>query len=169
MITAVYPGSFDPCTNGHLDVIERSSKLFDKVVVGVLTNSTKNPVFTVSERIELLREVTSEFPNVEICSFSGLLVDFLQEIGAKVVIKGIRAVSDFEYEFQMALTNKALYPEMETLFLPARQEYMFLSSSVVKEIASYNGSLDGLVPEKLIPVIRKQCSYVSAEKTKLHK
>ncbi len=169
MITAVYPGSFDPCTNGHLDVIERSSKLFDKVVVGVLTNSTKNPVFTVSERIELLREVTSEFSNVEICSFSGLLVDFLQETGAKVVIKGIRAVSDFEYEFQMALTNKALYPEMETLFLPARQEYMFLSSSVVKEIASYNGSLDGLVPEKLIPVIRKQCSRASAEKTKLHK
>lgn len=160
MITAVYPGSFDPCTNGHLDVIERSSKLFDKVVVAVLTNSSKNPVFTVSERIELLNTVTKEFPNVEICSFSGLLVDFLREIGAKVVLKGIRAVSDFEYEFQMALTNKALYAEMETMFIPARQEYMFLSSSVVKEVAAYGGSLDGLVPEELIPIIKKRC-YIS--------
>lgn len=157
MITAVYPGSFDPCTNGHLDIIDRTAKLFDRVVVAVLTNSSKNPLFTVDERIELLQKVTKDYPNVEICSFSGLLVDFLREIDANVVIKGIRAVSDFEYEFQMALTNKALYPEMETLFLHTNKEYMFLSSSIVKEIATYGGSLDGLVPEEIIPIINRRC------------
>lgn len=158
MRTAVYPGSFDPCTNGHLDVIDRSSKLFDKVIVAVLTNSSKQPLFTVEERITLLTSVLSEYDNVEVCSFSGLLVDFLREIGATVVIKGIRAVSDFEYEFQMALTNKALYPEVETLFINATSEYMFLSSSVVKEVARYGGSLSGLVPEKLIPIINDRFS-----------
>ncbi len=157
MITAVYPGSFDPCTNGHLDIIDRSAKLFDRVVVAVLTNNSKNPLFTVDERIELLQMVTKDYPNVEICSFSGLLVDFLREIDAKVVIKGIRAVSDFEYEFQMALTNKALFPGMETLFLHTNKEYMFLSSSIVKEIATYGGSLDGLVPQEIIPIINKRC------------
>lgn len=157
MSTAVYPGSFDPCTNGHLDIIERSSKLFDKVVVAVLTNSAKKPMFTVDERISFLESVISDFPNVEVCSFSGLLVDFLREIDANVVVKGIRAVSDFEYEFQMALTNKALYPDMETLFLHTSKEYMFLSSSIVREIAAYGGSLDGLVPETLIPSINKRC------------
>ena len=115
MSSAVYPGSFDPCTNGHLDIIDRSAQLFDKVIVAVLTNSSKTPVFTVSERIELLKTATADYSNVEVCSFSGLLVDFLRKIDVKVVIKGIRAVSDFEYEFQMALTNKALYPELETL------------------------------------------------------
>lgn len=158
MRTAVYPGSFDPCTNGHLDVIDRSSKLFDKVIVAVLTNSSKQPLFTVEERIALLTSVLSDYDNVEVCSFSGLLVDFLREIGATVVIKGIRAVSDFEYEFQMALTNKALYPEVETLFIHATSEYMFLSSSVVKEVARYRGSLSGLVPEKLIPIINDRFS-----------
>lgn len=154
---AVYPGSFDPCTNGHLDIIDRSAQLFDKVIVAVLTNSSKAPVFTVSERMELLKTVTAEYPNVEVCSFSGLLVDFLRKIDAKVVIKGIRAVSDFEYEFQMALTNKALYPELETLFMHSSQEYMFLSSSVVKEVAKYGGSLDGLVPNEVIPIVEKRC------------
>lgn len=157
MKTAVYPGSFDPCTNGHLDIIHRSAKLFDKVIVAVLTNSSKKPLFSVEERIQLLKQVTADCDNVEICSFSGLLVDFLKEIDCTVVIKGIRAVSDFEYEFQMALTNKALYPDLETLFLPATQEYMFLSSSVVKEVARYGGALDGLVPDELIPVVRKHC------------
>ena len=120
MSSAVYPGSFDPCTNGHLDIIDRSAQLFDKVIVAVLTNSSKTPVFTVSERIELLKTATADYSNVEVCSFSGLLVDFLRKIDVKVVIKGIRAVSDFEYEFQMALTNKALYPELETLFMHSR-------------------------------------------------
>lgn len=153
MRIAVYPGSFDPCTNGHLDIIDRSSRLFDKVIVAVLVNSSKTPTFTVEERIDMLKKAVVGYSNVEICSFSGLLVEFLREIGATVVIKGIRAVSDFEYEFQMALTNKALYPEVETLFLHATSEYMFLSSSVVKEVAKYGGSLNGLVPEKLIPII----------------
>ncbi len=157
MSVAVYPGSFDPCTNGHLDIINRSSKLFDKLIVGVLTNMSKSPTFTVEERIELLQSAVSAYPNVEVRSFSGLLVDFMREIDAKVVIKGIRAVSDFEYEFQMALTNKALYPELETLFLHTGQEYMFLSSSVVKEIARYGGSLKGLVPDELIPIVGKRC------------
>lgn len=157
MSIAVYPGSFDPCTNGHLDIIDRSAQLFDKVIVAVLTNSSKTPVFTVSERIELLKTATADYSNVEVCSFSGLLVDFLRKINAKVVIKGIRAVSDFEYEFQMALTNKALYPELETLFMHSSQEYMFLSSSVVREVAKYGGSLTGLVPEELIPIVEKRC------------
>lgn len=160
MISAVYPGSFDPCTNGHLDIIKRSSKLFDKVYVAVLVNSAKNPTFTVEERMELLQQSVSEYDNVEVCSFSGLLVDFMRSIDSKVVIKGIRAVSDFEYEFQMALTNKTLYPEVETFFLHTSQEYMFLSSSIVKEIAAYGGSLDGLVPDKLIPILNKRCSIM---------
>ena len=160
MISAVYPGSFDPCTNGHLDIIRRSSKLFDKVYVAVLINSAKNPTFTVEERMELLRQSVTEYDNVEVCSFSGLLVDFMRSIDSKVVIKGIRAVSDFEYEFQMALTNKTLYPEVETFFLHTSQEYMFLSSSIVKEIAAYGGSLDGLVPDRLIPIINKRCSIM---------
>lgn len=158
MRIAVYPGSFDPCTNGHLDIIDRSSKLFDKEIVAVLTNSSKSPTFTVDERINLLKTAVCGYENVEICSFSGLLVDFLRKTGATVVIKGIRAVSDFEYEFQMALTNKALYPAVETLFLHATSEYMFLSSSVVKEVARYGGSLKGLVPENLIPIINNRCS-----------
>ena len=157
MSSAVYPGSFDPCTNCHLDIIDRSAQLFDKVIVAVLTNSSKTPVFTVSERIELLKTATADYSNVEVCSFSGLLVDFLRKIDVKVVIKGIRAVSDFEYEFQMALTNKALYPELETLFMHSSQEYMFLSSSVVREVAKYGGSLTGLVPEELIPIVEKRC------------
>lgn len=157
MSSAVYPGSFDPCTNGHLDIIDRSAQLFDKVIVAVLTNSSKTPVFTVNERIELLKTATADYSNVEVCSFSGLLVDFLRKIDVKVVIKGIRAVSDFEYEFQMALTNKALYPELETLFMHSSQEYMFLSSSVVREVAKYGGSLTGLVPEELIPIVEKRC------------
>lgn len=160
MISAVYPGSFDPCTNGHLDIIKRSSKLFDKVYVAVLTNSAKKPTFTVEERMELLRQAVCEYDNVEICSFSGLLVDFMRSIDSNIVIKGIRAVSDFEYEFQMALTNKTLYPEVETFFLHTSQEYMFLSSSIVKEIAAYGGSLCGLVPDKLIPIINKRCSIM---------
>lgn len=166
MITAVYPGSFDPCTNGHLDIIERSSKLFDKVIVAVLKNSSKHPTFSVDERIELLNSVLQDFENVTICTFSGLLVDFMKKSKADVLIKGIRAVSDYEYEFQMALTNKTLYPDAETLFMPTNKEYMFLSSSIVKEIATYGGSLEGLVPDKIIPIINKRCSQAD---TDIHK
>lgn len=159
MRIAVYPGSFDPCTNGHLDIIARSSKLFDKLIVAVLTNSSKNPTFSVDERIEMLNDCLTDYPNVEVSSFSGLLVDYLKEVNASVVIKGLRAMSDFEYEFQMALTNKALHHDMETMFLPTSREYMFLSSSIVKEVASYGGSLDGFVPQRLIPIINKRCCH----------
>lgn len=156
MNTVVYPGSFDPCTNGHLDVITRAAKMADRVVVAVLINSSKSPLFTAEERVELLRTAVAGLPNVEVQAFSGLLVDFMKQVGSTVIIKGIRAVSDFEYEFQMALTNRALYPDIETLFIPAGKDYMFLSSSIVKEIANYGGSLEGLVPDALIPVINKR-------------
>ncbi|MEE1013195.1 MAG: pantetheine-phosphate adenylyltransferase [Clostridia bacterium] len=158
MKTVVYPGSFDPCTNGHLDIISRAAKLADRVIVAVLVNSSKSPLFTAEERVELLKSAVAGFDNVEVHSFSGLLVDFMKEVGATVIVKGIRAVSDFEYEFQMALTNHALYSEIETLFIPSRKDYMFLSSSIVKEIARYGGRLEGLVPESLIPVINKRCT-----------
>lgn len=158
MKTVVYPGSFDPCTNGHLDVIARAAKLFDHVIVAVLVNNSKFPLFTVEERVELLKIATSEYSNVEIRSFSGLLVDFMKQVDSTVIIKGIRALSDFEFEFQMALTNHALYPDVDTLLIPTSQDYMFLSSSIVKEIAKYGGPLEGLVPEALIPVINKRCT-----------
>ncbi len=162
MKTAVYPGSFDPCTNGHLDVIKRASRLFDRLVVAVLINSSKQPSFSVEERVEMLKRVTKDMDNVEICSFSGLLADFMKNINSSIIIKGIRAVSDFEYEFQMALTNRTLNPELETLFLHTSQDYMFLSSSIVKEIAKYGGCLDGLVPNDLIPVIKSRFENADA-------
>ena len=162
MKTAVYPGSFDPCTNGHLDVIKRASRLFDKLVVAVLINSSKQPSFSVEERVDMLKRVTKDMDNVEICSFSGLLADFMKNINSSIIIKGIRAVSDFEYEFQMALTNRTLNPELETLFLHTSQDYMFLSSSIVKEIAKYGGCLDGLVPDDLIPIIKSRFENADA-------
>ena len=153
---AVYPGSFDPLTNGHLDIITRSSKLFDKVIVTVLTNSSKQPLFSVEERLTLIRRTTKHLPNVEVESFSGLLVDFAKEKNCNVLIKGLRVVSDFEYEFQMALANKSLMPNVETMFLPTAQEYMFLSSSIVKELARYHGDLTGLVPPEIEQDIRNK-------------
>ena len=158
MKTVVYPGSFDPCTNGHLDVITRAANLFDRVIVAVLVNNSKSPLFTAEERVELLKTAVSGYSNVEIRYFSGLLVDFMKQVDSTVIIKGIRAMSDFEYEFQMALTNHALYHDIETLFIPTSKDYMFLSSSIVKEIAKYGGPLEGLVPDALIPVINKRCA-----------
>ncbi len=159
MQTAVYPGSFDPCTNGHIDVIRRASKMYDRVVVAVLVNEKKNPLFSFEERVSLLKTATADIPNIEICSFSGLLADFMKENGYSIIIKGLRAVSDYEYEFQMALTNRALYGELETVFMPCSAEFMFLSSSIVKEIAKYNGELKGLVPDELIPIIKSRFGY----------
>lgn len=147
MALAIYPGSFDPITNGHLDIIERSAKLFDKVYVAVLKNSSKNPLFSIPERMEMAKRVTSHIKNVEVISFDKLLVDAAREVGAQFIVKGLRATSDFEYEFQMALINKKLAPDIETFFLTASAEYHYLSSSIVRELARYKSSLEGLVPE----------------------
>ncbi len=159
MQVAVYPGSFDPCTNGHLDIIARASQLFEKVVVAVLINEKKHPIFTLDERVEMLKKSTRHIPNVEVVSFSGLLAEFMKENNYSVIIKGLRAVSDFEYEFQMALTNHALYDRIETVFIPCSSEFMFLSSSIVKEVAKYNGDLDALVPKELVPQIKRRFGY----------
>ncbi len=149
MKIAICPGSFDPVTLGHLDIISRASGLFDKVIVAVLCNMDKNPSFTVEERMELLRQVTSQYDNVEIDSFQGLLVDYAKEKGAVAVVKGLRAVSDFEYEFQMSMINKKLYADVETVYLNTSQDYMYLSSSVVKQIASFGGDISNFVPEAI--------------------
>ncbi len=153
---AIYPGSFDPCTNGHLDIIERSSKIFEKVIVAVLLNSSKTPTFTVEERMDLLKTATKHIPNVEVMNFNGLLAQFAEEQKAKVIIKGLRAVSDFEYEFQMSLTNNKLNPNVETLFMTTKSENMYLSSSIVREVARYGGNISGMVPEVITEKIYKK-------------
>lgn len=156
MKTAIYPGSFDPLTNGHLDIISRSAEIFDKVIVAVSVNSQKKPLFTIEERIEMVKSIVKDIKNVEVKTFTGLLADFAINENAKVLIKGLRAVSDFEYEFQMALINKQLQPELETLFMMCNKEYSYLSSSIVKEVARYGGDLTGLVPDMLIEKIKNK-------------
>lgn len=150
MKTAVIPGSFDPITKGHLDIIKRAAKIFDKVIVAVLTNSAKSPSFTKEERMELIKACTKDVENIEVDSFSGLLADYMKEVGASTIVKGLRAMSDFEYEFQMALTNKKLNPEVETMFLTTNYKYMYLSSSIVKEIASNGGDISEFVPDVIL-------------------
>jgi pantetheine-phosphate adenylyltransferase len=150
MKVAVYPGSFDPLTCGHIDLIERSARLFDRVIVAILTNPDKVPLFTVDERREILRDnVGAQFPNLEIDVFSGLLVDYAALKHANVIVRGIRAVSDYEYEFQMALMNRRLEPRIETVFMMPAENYSYLSSRLVKEIARLGGSVTGLVPESV--------------------
>lgn len=156
MRVAVYPGSFDPITNGHLDIIRRASRLYDKVIVGVLNNTSKNPKFSAEERREMINTVTKDIPNVSCDVFSGLLVDFAKQNQANVIIKGLRTVADFEYEFQMALLNKALNPEYETVFMMTDSKYSYISSSMVKEVAKYHGELDGFVPPSIKEKIIKK-------------
>ena len=145
-ITAIYPGSFDPITNGHLDVIKRCLTLFEKVIVAVLVNSEKIPLFSTRERVDMLREVTADWKNVVIDTFDGLLVGYARRKGARVIVRGIRAVSDYEYEFQMALMNRRLDDEIETVFLSPAESYSYLSSRLVKEVFLLGGSVSGLVP-----------------------
>lgn len=154
MRIAVYPGSFDPITNGHLDIIQRASKLYDKVIVGVLDNNSKSPVFSSEERKQMIDTVIKPLKNVSCSTFSGLLVDFAKENKATVIIKGLRTVADFEYEFQMALLNKALNPEYETVFMMTDSRFSYISSSMVKEVAKYRGRLDEFVPPEILEKIR---------------
>ena len=149
-VTAIYPGSFDPMTNGHLDLIARGAKLFDRLIVGVLGNPAKNPLFSVEERVEMLREGTEAYANVEVATFEGLLVDFARQRGARAVLRGIRAISDYEYELQMAMMNRRLNAEVETIFLMPDAQYSYVSSRLVKEAARLGGSVAGLVPELVI-------------------
>ncbi len=157
--TVICPGSFDPVTLGHLDIITRASKLFDRVLVAVLVNSSKTPTFSTAERIELLRDAVSGLDNVEIVSFEGLLAEYCKNCGVDTIVKGLRAVSDFEYEFQMALANKKLNPDLETMFLTADADSTFLSSSMVREIGSMGGDISNFVPacvhDRIIAKLRK--------------
>jgi pantetheine-phosphate adenylyltransferase len=147
MKTAIYPGSFDPVTNGHVDVIKRALKIFDKVIVAVGDNPGKRPAFTTEERIEMLKDCTKSIKNVEIDSFSGLLLDYVKSKNSKIIVRGLRAVSDFEFEFQRALMNRVVDNEIETIFIMTKEDYVYLNSSIVKEMAMFGGKLNGLVPE----------------------
>lgn len=147
--TALYPGSFDPMTNGHLDLVNRARRIFERVVVAVLVNTEKTPLLSLEERVNLLRRVTSEWDNVEVDTFDGLLVDFAKVRRAQVVVRGIRAVTDYDYEFQMALMNRRMRPELETVFMVPAEEFSYISSSLVKEIARLGGPIRGLVPPEV--------------------
>ena len=146
MIRAIYPGSFDPVTLGHLDIIKRSASMVDELIVGVLNNKAKSPLFSVEERVKMLGEVTKELPNVKVIPFAGLLVDFARQTESKMIIRGLRAITDFEYELQMSQMNRKLEENVETVFLTTNLEYSYLSSSMVKEVAAFGGDISQLVP-----------------------
>jgi len=154
--TAIYPGTFDPPTNGHVDLIQRGSKLFDHLTVAVLLNPVKDPLFTVDERVEMLTEVTAAIGNVSVATFDGLMVEFARQQGASAVLRGIRAISDYEHEFQMALMNRRLAPEVETVFLQPAGRYSFVSSRMVKEVFSFGGDVSGLVPHNVLKRLRER-------------
>ncbi|MEO0102096.1 MAG: pantetheine-phosphate adenylyltransferase [candidate division WOR-3 bacterium] len=156
MKRVVYPGSFDPITNGHLDIIKRARQLFDAVIIGVAKREEKKLLFSLEERVALVKEVTKDWHNVEVHPFTCLLVDFVREKGANAIIRGIRAVADFDYEFQMALTNRKIAPDIETIFLLPSQEYIFLSASLVKEITSMGGCVKNFVPKPVEEALRKK-------------
>ncbi len=153
-VKALYPGTFDPPTNGHVDLIQRGSKLFEHLTVAILNNPVKNPLFTVEERVEMLKEATSALGNVSVATFDGLTVEFARQQGATAVLRGIRAISDYEHEFQMALMNRRLAPEIETVFLQPAGRYSFVSSRMVKEVFSFNGDVSGLVPPNVLKRLR---------------
>ena len=158
-VRALYPGTFDPPTNGHVDLIHRGSKLFDHLTIGVLLNPVKNPLFTVAERVEMLREATSSMSNVAVDTFDGLMVDYARKLKAGAVLRGIRAISDYEHEFQMALMNRRLAPEVETVFLQPAGRYSFVSSRMVKEVFSFGGDVTGLVPPNVLKRLRERINH----------
>jgi pantetheine-phosphate adenylyltransferase len=153
-VKALYPGTFDPPTNGHVDLIQRGSKIFDHLTVAILVNPVKNPLFTVEERVEMMKEATNGITNVSVATFNGLMVDFARRLGATAVLRGIRAISDYEHEFQMALMNRRLAPEIETVFLQPAGRYSFVSSRMVKEVFSFGGDVTGLVPANVLKRLR---------------
>ena len=156
MNKAIYPGSFDPVTLGHLDIIERTSKMFDRVIIGVLNNKSKSPLFSVEERVNMLKEVTSSLPNVEVQSFEGLLIDFVRKNDARVIVRGLRAITDFEYELQMAQTNRVLARDVDTMFLTTSLEYAYLSSTTVKEAAYFGADISKFAPEYVVEKVREK-------------
>ena len=156
MKTAVYPGSFDPVTLGHLDIIERSARMSDQLIIGVLNNNSKTPLFSVQERVNMLKEVTSSLPNVEVQSFEGLLIDFVRKNDARVIVRGLRAITDFEYELQMAQTNRVIAPEVDTIFLTTNLRYSYLSSSIVKEIAEFDGEISAFLHPAVAEKVREK-------------
>ena len=153
---AVYPGSFDPLTNGHVDIIKRGARLFDRIVVAILINAEKSPLFTMDERVEIAREVFKDVPNVEVDTFDGLLVDYVDRRGAQVIVRGLRAVSDFEFEFQMALMNQRLNGRIETIFLMPAEQYTYTSSRLIKEVFRLGGKVHGLVPDMVEDRLRSK-------------
>jgi pantetheine-phosphate adenylyltransferase len=155
-VKAIYPGTFDPMTHGHLDLIARGSRIFDHLVVAVLRNSAKQPLFSVPQRVDMLRESVADLGNVSVATFDGLLVDFARQEGAQAVMRGIRAISDYEYELQMALMNQRLAPELETVFMMPAAKYSFVSSRLVKEVFQLGGSVEGLVPKLVIERLKKR-------------
>ena len=156
MVIAVYPGSFDPATYGHLDVIRRASVSFDRIIVGVLHNSAKSPLFSVEERVNILEKATKDIPNVVIQSFEGLSVNFARENHAQVIVRGLRAVTDFEYELQMAQTNRVLAPDVDTVFMTTSLQYAYLSSTIMKEVASFGGDISKFAPLEIIEAVREK-------------
>lgn len=160
MKTAIYPGSFDPVTLGHYDIIERSSKIFDKLIVGVLRNNAKSPLFSVEERVKMLKNVSSNFSNVEVQSFDGLLIDFVRQNQANVIVRGLRAITDFEYELQLAQMNRVIAPEIDTLFLTTNLKYAYLSSSTVKEVAMYGGDISAFLHPDIAEEVKKKYGFI---------
>ena len=165
MKTAIYPGSFDPVTLGHYDIIERSSKIFDKLIVGVLNNSAKSPLFSVEERVNMLKDVTSHFPNVEVQSFAGLLIDFVRSNDANVIVRGLRAITDFEYELQLAQMNRVIAPEIDTLFLTTNLKYAYLSSSMAKEVPMYGGDISSFLSPEIAEKVREKYAAQAGQRS----
>lgn len=160
MKVAIYPGSFDPVTSGHLNIIRRAAKIFDRLIVCVMVNAGKNPMFTLDERVELIRTVTQDIPNVEVDASNELLAEYAKRKGSCVIVKGLRAGSDFENEFQMALINHKINPNLDTMFLTAEHQYMYLSSSTVKELGNYEVDLSDFLPEQIIPAFKKRIHQI---------